>query len=61
LKLFVSTSYTSLGILEQSSTPIQPSQPELLVPRPPQLGYDGQEWDTALAILNFSDATQGRL
>lgn len=60
LKLFVSTSYTSLGILEQSSTPIQPSQPELLVPRAPQLGYDGQEWDTALAILNFSDATQGR-
>ena len=60
LKLFVSTSYTSLGILEQSSTPIQPSQPESLVPRPPQLGYDGQEWDTALAVLKFSDATPGR-
>ena len=61
LKLFVSTSYTSLGLLEQSSTPIQQSQPELHVSRPPQLGYDGQEWDTALAILNFVDATQGRL
>ena len=61
LKLFVSTSYTSLGILEQGSTPIQPSRSEDLVPRPPQLGYDGQEWDTALAILNFSDATQGKL
>lgn len=61
LKLFVSTSYTSLGILEQSSTPIQPSQLDLLDPRPPQLVHDGQHWDTALAILNFSNATQGRL
>ncbi|KAH0827870.1 hypothetical protein J3R83DRAFT_3497 [Lanmaoa asiatica] len=59
LKLFVSTSYTSLGILEQSSTPTQPSHSEVLVPRSPQLGYEGQEWDTALAILNFSDANQG--
>ncbi|KAG6375360.1 hypothetical protein JVT61DRAFT_2915 [Boletus reticuloceps] len=60
LKLFVSTSYTSLGNLEQSAIPIQLPQPELLDPRH-QLGYDGQEWDTALAILNFSDATERRL
>ncbi|KAG9316624.1 hypothetical protein JVU11DRAFT_2678 [Chiua virens] len=59
LKLFVSTSYTSLGILEQSSTPIQPSHSDSEVPVPPpaSLEYDAQEWDTALAVLNFSDAT----
>ncbi|KAF9241589.1 hypothetical protein BU15DRAFT_87172 [Melanogaster broomeanus] len=62
LKLFVSTSYTSLGILEQSSTPIQPAPPDIIVPRPPQLEHDLQEWDTALVVLNFSDATSsGRL
>lgn len=61
LKLFVSTSYTSLGILEQCSTPIQPSHSELLVPRHPHPVYDGQEWDTALAILNLSDAPHGKL
>ncbi|KAF8135416.1 hypothetical protein EV363DRAFT_1429170 [Boletus edulis] len=60
LKLFVSTSYTSLGNLEQSAIPIQLPQTELLVPRH-QLGYDGQGWDTALAILNFSDGTERRL
>lgn len=58
LKLFVSTSYTSLGILEQSSAPTQPSHAEVIDPQPAQPEYDGQEWDTALAILNFSDETQ---
>ncbi|KIJ67785.1 hypothetical protein HYDPIDRAFT_37388 [Hydnomerulius pinastri MD-312] len=54
LKLFVSTSYTSLGSLEQSSTPIQPGPPDILAPRHPRLEHGPQEWDTAFAILNFS-------
>ncbi|KAF8844302.1 hypothetical protein BDN67DRAFT_895037 [Paxillus ammoniavirescens] len=56
LKLFVSTSHTSLGMLEQSSTPIQPAPPDLLESRP-QLVHGAQEWDTALAILKFSHET----
>ncbi|KIK91180.1 hypothetical protein PAXRUDRAFT_150073 [Paxillus rubicundulus Ve08.2h10] len=61
LKVFVSTSYTSLGMLEQRSTPIQPAPPDLLVSCP-QLVHGAQEWDTALAILKISHETHsGRL
>ena len=55
LKLFVSTSYTSLGILEQSASTIQPSDAEVLVSQILQPGSDTQEWDTSLAILKFSE------
>ncbi|KAH7888690.1 hypothetical protein F5I97DRAFT_1802807 [Phlebopus sp. FC_14] len=54
LKLFVSTSYTSMGILEQSSTPIQPEPSDVLIPPRPHAEHGPQDWDTALATLRFS-------
>jgi hypothetical protein len=52
LKLFVSTSYTSMGLLEQSST--VHSRPPTPVP-PPTLAVESkdqpQNWDTALACV----------
>lgn len=54
LKLFVSTTYTSLGILEQGLTPVTVLPPNPSSHCRSQLAIGPQEWDTAFAILNLT-------